>query len=206
MPESSFFDPMSMGGGAPMPMAGSPFQPPKNPNLIARYRNQYGTDVGLDYGLGTGSVGGHVNIPIGAYEKGLNAGLSAFYRPAGMSGPSDAGAVLTFGKVNRAQVSGDQVLGDPGISPAYAAFLKANPDQLEKERVSRQDRLNNIGAIGSSKYDFQLGIVPEGSGRPNGSVSPIVGQDGQYNQQPQRPDGPAYLNQYIQRNMLGIEN
>lgn len=186
-----------------MPMAGSPFPPQGNKTLIGRYKNQYGTDVGLDYGLNTGSVGGHVNVPIGDHQSGVNVGLSGFYRPAGSSGPGDAGAVLTFKKVNLAEASNNDVFKKYQNEPTYLEWLKADPNRLEKARRELKDQLNRVGSPGSSNQEYQFGVVPEGSMRPDGSVSTIVGQDGQYTQQPQMLNGPAYLNQYIQRNMLG---
>jgi len=169
MPDSSFFQPMQIGGGAPTGVGPSPFPdfnqagPPKlnyqtlqNLRFKGGYKNQYGTDIGGSYTPDSGTAEAHANFPIGAYEHGLNVGLSGFMRPAGPAGTSDYGGMLSIGKVNRAQVNTADVLKD--LDPQTRALLEANPNALEAIRRKQLDAANQIGLPGTPKYNFELGV------------------------------------------------
>jgi hypothetical protein len=164
MPESTFFDPMSM-GGAPFPMTGISssrnlppldYQTQQNLRMKAGYTNQYGTDIGGSFTPNKGALEAHANFPIGAYEHGNNFGVSGFVRPGGPAGASDFGGMLTFGKVNRAQVGAADVLN--GLSDSQKELLQSNPELLEVMRRKQLDAANQIGLPGSQKYQLNFGL------------------------------------------------
>lgn len=152
-------------GGAPFPMGGltSPRNPPpldyqtqQNLRIKGGYTNQYGTDIGGSFTPDKSALEAHANFPLGAYERGTNLGVSGFVRPGGPAGASDFGGMLTFGKVNRAQVGAADVLN--GLPDSQQAILQANPALLEALRRKQLDAANQIGLPGSQKYQLNLGI------------------------------------------------
>jgi len=99
MPDSTFFDPMSIGGLSssrnPPPLD---YQTQQNLRIKAGYTNQYGTDIGGSFTPDKSAFEAHANFPLGAYENGTNFGVTGFVRPGGPAGTSDYGGCLPLGK------------------------------------------------------------------------------------------------------------
>jgi len=171
MAGKDFFSPM----GGPTPQAGFPLPEmipgqSQQPGLDGirlrpsiRYSNQYGTNAGLGYDLGSRSIQADAVIPVGDATQGNRLELRGGYGPEGPS------AYIGFRKLNVPNLSKVEAAGNAAqIDPGYAAYLEANPDKLEFARAAQERRMREealgINQVGRPKYEVGLDLFGGGGG------------------------------------------
>lgn len=176
MPESSFFDPMMMGGGS--------FNPPASqadPAFSAGYRNIYGTRVGGRFSPVSNQGELNLQFPVGDHQRQFFLTGDAYVRPgSSMNAPADYGFKLGFKKniEPRSMSAGDaintvlqQQMGQPReAGPVLNAdnresFMGSlSPEQLKLlsqgvKKVNRDYKDAQLGIRpGAEKYGFDVGV------------------------------------------------
>lgn len=136
-------DPMSAGG---MPM-GESSPMPLAPRLT--YRNQYGTNLGIDYDVNRQQVNAGGVFPLGDATRGRSLEVRGGYGP---DGPS---AFIGFTQRNVPQAE-DLNLGQ--MDPEYAAYLDANPSKKAEVLRRERERVMGINRPGAPKYSIGLDV------------------------------------------------
>lgn len=189
MPESSFFDPIEMGG---FPAPAKPKLPTyaADPRVTAGYRNVFGTQFGVNASPVTQRAGANVQFPIGDHQRQLFLQGDAYVQPGtGQGSPSDYGFRLGISKKIPPQgMSGgeainqalQQNLGQNNVinaSTRSELFNTLTPEQLrilgqDAKQIQRQAIDARLGIReGVEKYGFGLGVdVPNIPRNEDGSL------------------------------------
>jgi hypothetical protein len=136
-----------------------------------RYSNQYGTNAGIGYDLGSQSVQADAVFPVGDATQGNRLEMRGGYGPEGPS------AYIGFRKLNVPNLSKVEAAGNAAqMDPGYAAYLEANPDKLEIVRAAQEKRMREqalgINQVGGSKYEVGFDLFG-GGGRGGRELGPM---------------------------------
>ena len=193
MPDSSFFDPMQIGGPGMFPGPG-PSAPRQTPTFKAGYKNVYGTSANLGLNPVTKEASLDFRAPIGDYQNQMFLTGGGYATPSNPGSKADWGVRIGFEKKIAPQGTSmgeliDRSLGQAvGVQSAggfstdsRARMMEAmSPEDRERlfqdlKTAQRQSIDQQLGVIpGATKFGYNLGVdmkgAPEGMG--HGGVNP----------------------------------
>jgi len=183
MPDSSFFDPIMLIGGAPI-QAAAPPPPPFNTTAGFQIYNPYGSSFQTGYNT-SGAITGNALVNLGAAEANRRLELSGRYNPA--TSDWSAGVDLRFGP--------KRVVPQGGYGPGGVGFRVGGT----KDPSITPTFAGPQGDIDSGLYQGIPGTYPVGAGGPPRAWSPQVGPNGAVLGATKQPvDSKVFLNKMSQ--------